>query len=778
MLRFITLLLPLLIYSWYALAQQPLQKIRGTVIDRASSAALPFVTVSILNSKYAGITDEMGNFELRNVPIGRYTIQVSLTGYEPSQVKEVQVSSSKEVFLTIPMKENVQALNEITITPQLNKQQALNPTATVSARMLSPEEARRYAGGFDDPARLVASFAGVSSNIGNNAIVVRGNSPQALQWKLEGVEIPNPNHFADLGAFGGGGLTALSIQVLGNSDFFSGAFPAEYNNALSGVFDLQLRNGNSEKREGTVQLGIIGIDASLEGPFKQKSKSSYLFNYRYSTLALLGGLLPDNAGGIKYQDFSFKLNFPTPRSGTFSLWGIGLIDRSGGEPKSKPEERKYDSDMEDQDVKQYMGAIGLSHKLFLNPTQYTKTTLASTFNGINLHTERLNSAQLLLPKDRIKQQNNSIVLSSFLNTKISPIHSNRTGFQATGLNYDILLKEALQPGTPLHTIVDQNGNAALLAAYSNSTFNFTDSWTMNLGLNVQWFSLNQHYTIEPRLGIKYKLNQKQAFSIAYGLHSRLERLNYYFIRNEQYGNGAINKSLDFSKAHHLVAGYDLNLSETTHLKLEAYYQKLFNIPVVKDSSLSLINIQNDWFFKEKLENTGQGENYGIDLSLERYLSKGYYYMLSGSVFSSRYCGGDQIWRSTRYNRNFSVNVLAGKEWQTGRLKQNVIGLNIRLNYQGGDHYSPIDQPASFLAQDAIFKEKEAFSLQLPAAFTSHLSASYRKNGKRRGYEIALKLINATMYKEFSAFSFNYQTQEVDLRREAIFIPNLSYKLEF
>jgi len=289
-----------LFVSLSVFAQQPTQSIRGTVIDNASNVPLPFVNIVIQNTNKGTFSDSSGNFILQNISVGRYNIQVSMMGYEPFILKEIQVTSGKEVFLNISLKENITSLAEVVVKPKVNKEQPLNSTATVSAKMLSVEEAKRYAGGFDDPARLVSAFAGVSSNVSNNAIIVRGNSPQALQWKLEGVEIPNPNHFADLSAFGGGGLTALSSQLLANSDFFSCAMPAEYGNALSGVFDIFMRKGNNKKAEHTIQVGLLGLDVASEGPFKKEGKSSYLFNYRYSTLALLEPLLPENAGGTKY----------------------------------------------------------------------------------------------------------------------------------------------------------------------------------------------------------------------------------------------------------------------------------------------------------------------------------------------------------------------------------------------------------------------------------------------------------------------------------------------
>jgi hypothetical protein len=216
-------------------AQRPVQTLRGTVTDNASNVPVSYATVILQGTKPAigTTTDSTGNFVLKNVPVGRYDVGVSMVGYQPSVVNEVQVSSGKETFITISLKEATTELKEVVVKRTISKEHPLNSMASVSARMLSVEEASRYAGGFDDPARLVSSFAGVASNVGNNGIVVRGNNPKSLQWKLEGVEIPNPNHFADVtGTFGGGGLTALSSQLLANSDFFSGAFPAEYSNAL------------------------------------------------------------------------------------------------------------------------------------------------------------------------------------------------------------------------------------------------------------------------------------------------------------------------------------------------------------------------------------------------------------------------------------------------------------------------------------------------------------------------------------------------------------------
>ena len=272
------------------------QNIRGRVIDAATEEGLPFGTVKLTYQGQMVVTDSLGYFQFKNIPVGRYDLEASYVGYAPVVMKDIIVISSKETQILIPLQEMSSELNEVVVTPKVIKYQPLNNMNLSSGRMLSVEEAGRFAGGLDDPARLAGAFAGVATNIGDNGITVRGNAPKLLQWKLEGVEIPNPNHFGEVGGFGGGGLTALSSLVLGNSDFLTGAFPAEYGNALAGVFDLKLRTGNNNNWEHTMSLGTMGIDLSSEGPFKKGGKSSYLFNYRYSTLWMISSFLPDGAG--------------------------------------------------------------------------------------------------------------------------------------------------------------------------------------------------------------------------------------------------------------------------------------------------------------------------------------------------------------------------------------------------------------------------------------------------------------------------------------------------
>lgn len=759
---------------------QPYQILRGTVADNASGAPVAFANVIVLNTLplLCGVTDTAGSFLIPNVPVGRYDVKITRIGYEASIVRELMVVSARQTVLNTAIKENPDTLSEIVIKPNVNKEEPINTMATVSARMMGVEEAKRYAGGFDDPARLASAFAGVASNSGFNGIIVRGNAPRYLQWKMEGIEIPNPNHFGDLKSFGGGILTGLSSQMLANSDFFTGAFPAEYNNALSGVFDIAMRKGNNEKKERTIQIGLIGIDYSEEGYFKKGSKASYLFNYRNSTLALLQPLLPENAATIKYQDFSFKLNFPTKNAGIFSLWGIGLRDGAGAKPKTDSLNWFYREDKQKDAILMNTGAVGLSHTFFLNTTSYIKTILAATGNATDWQARVLNAQLELVPYSRISNTQWNYTLSSYLNKKFNARHTNKTGILITHMNYHILLNKSTGNGDLPIDIVNSRGNSFLLSGYSSSSFHLTPKLTLNVGVNAQLFTLNNHYTIEPRVGVLRKFTKKHAVGMAYGLHSRLENLNFYLNNSLATGEKEVNKNLDFTKAHHAVLSYKYSMSDLLNLKIEPYFQYLFSVPVVDSSSFSFINLQSDWFFSQKLQNTGEGRNYGIDVTLERYMAKGYYFLFTTSVFQSKYKGGDAIWRNSRFNRNYVFNFLIGKEWKTGRKKQNTFGINTRISYQGGNRYSPVDEAATYLHKEVYYDETRAFSLQSAPIMNFHISISYKINRKKTSQEIALKILNATGQADFYGYKYNLQKNTIDKDVSSVVLPNLSYKIEF
>ena len=776
-----TLLLLLLFLTGQSFAQNSTDKltqtIRGIITDAASGEAIPFASVSLVDSPEKGaMSDDDGQFRISHVTIGRHSVKATYLGYEPAIIKEIMVSSAKEVYLEITLKESVQNLDEVVVRPRVNKEQPLNKMAATGARMLSVEEASRYAGGFDDPARLASAFAGVASDGSSNGISIHGNAPHLLSWRMEGVEIPNPNHFADISIMGGGILSSLSSNVLGNSDFFTGAFPAEYSNAVSGVFDVKLRNGNNQKYEHTAQLGTLGFDIASEGPISRKTGSSYLINYRYSATGFADriGLMDMNGEKADYQDLNMKLNFPTQKAGTFSFWMTGLIDDYITENADSTE---WNSIMDENYSfsQQRMAAGGLGHSYFFRKGGQLKTTLAGTYFKEHAYIDFFDNMMNHIPYIDMNRNFSNLIADISFNCKFSSRFANKNGITYTSMFYNMDMGKSMYVGEKLIPVYDGDGNTGLLTAYTSNSVNINNYITLNFGLNGQWLMLNDSWTLEPRAGIKWQPTDRSAFAAAYGLHSRMEKIDVYFV---QVDNNYVNKNLDFTKAHHFMLSYALKLSDNASLKIEPFYQYLYNVPVA-EGSYSILN-RKDFYIDKALSNKGEGRNYGVDVTLERYLNKGWYYMFTGSVFDSRYCGGDGVWHDTRYNRKYIINTLGGKEWMVGSKKQNVISANIKLTLQGGDRYSPIDRDATLAHPDKEVQhdESRAFSVQFEPMFVANYTVSYKINRKKIAHEFAIKHLNATNVKGYEGHLYNKRTGEIEPYRTTLSLPNISYKIEF
>jgi hypothetical protein len=424
-------------------AQQLTQTIRGIILDNITQTPLPGANVILLNTDpiLGATTDVDGNFRIPNVPVGTYAVKISFVGYKDRVLPSVTVNSGKEVVLNIPIEENIVEMNEIVITAT-EKEKPINDMAVVSARTFSVEETRKFAAAVNDPARMVTSFAGVvQTDDGNNNVSIRGNSPHGLLWRMEGVDIPNPNHFANTGT-AGGGISILSSQLLSNSDFMTGAFPAEYGNALSGVFDLQLRRGNNEKPEYTFQAGFLGIDAAAEGPFSKNYKGSYLVNYRYSTLSILDKMGVSIGDAVtNFQDFSFNVYLPTTKLGNFSLFGFGGL--SDQQLDAEKDSTKWDSD-DDRFNNSYLsntGAAGIKHSLIISEKSHLQSSLVFSGNENGDKAFKLNDEYHEDLHYHQRYIHKKINFSTVLNHKFSSRHSLRAGFYFNKLYFRFYLNE-------------------------------------------------------------------------------------------------------------------------------------------------------------------------------------------------------------------------------------------------------------------------------------------------------------------------------------------------
>lgn len=456
--------------------------------------------------------------------------------------------------------------------------------------------------------------------------------------------------------------------------------------------------------------------------------------------------------------------------------GLGLIDGNKEKAKATPEEWKYEQDRQSYDTHIKTGVLGLTHRVGLHGRGYWKTVLAATGSGIRSDAERLGDDLLPVPENTIRKANWNFVLNSYVNFQLGKGMLNRSGVTLTAMTYDLLLKDADHDTGRFQTVADESGVSGLMEAYTDFSFHVGKRWTLNAGLHGQLFLLNKHYATEPRLAAKYQISSRNSVALSYGMHSRMEQLNYYFSRLNS--GERWNKDLDFTRAHHFVFSFDQSFGKSYHIRVEPYAQMLYSVPVVAGGSVSLINLRDEWFLTDRFVSMGKGLNYGLELTVEKFLSKGYYWLLTGSVYSSRYRGGDGLWRNTRYNRGHMLNVLFGKKWMVGRTKRNVISANIRLTLTGGCRYSPVNEEESANAKDVVFDDSKAYSRQLSPAFWADFTVYYRMNRRKVSHEFGLKMLNASFYSEYLDHQYNFKTGKVDIYRDGISMPNLYYKVEF
>lgn len=771
-----------LIFISYAATAQLTQTIRGSVVDKVSKTPLPGATVVIIGSEplIGSTTDPDGNFKLSKVPVGSHNIRIKFIGYKDLTIPNLTVNSGKEVVLTIPIEEDIVLMEEIVVTPDIEKNKPMNEMSTVSARTFSVEETRKFAAAVNDPARAATSFAGVvMTGDGNNTISIRGNSPFGLLWRMEGVDIPNPNHFANAGT-SGGGISILSTQLLSNSDFMTGAFAAEYGNALAGVFDLNLRKGNNEKREYTIQAGFLGTDIALEGPFSKNYRGSYLINYRYSTLSILSKMGLDIGDAVtNFQDLSYNIYLPTERSGNYSFFGFGGLSDQNQDAVQDSTEWTDEGQRYSSRYFSNTGAAGLKHSITTGKNTYLQSALVISGNDQGFAEDRLDDSYV--PQFNYKQAfvNKKVTLSSVFNHKFDARHSMRSGMYLNKYYYNLNQRYLDDETDLIEEPINAKSTATTAQLFSQWNLRATEKLTINYGLHMLYLSNNGRTSLEPRASVKYDLTEQHSLSLGYGLHSQMQPVGVYEAQVQQ-SDGTFtkpNKDIDFNKAHHFVLGYDHSLNKYLRAKVETYYQHLYNIAVVNDptSPVSTLVVE-EGYLTDPLVNKGVGRNYGMEFTLEQFTRNNMYFLFTTSLYSSRYKALDDVWRNTRFNGKHAFTLTAGKDFI---LKKNrTFGVNLRAFYLGSFWTTPIDLEESRAEGHTVRIQSAAFTEQLPEYFRTDLRLSLKRNRAHSTSTISLDIQNATNHKNLAGQYFEPRSGQIKKWYQLPMLPVFTYRIEF
>jgi len=789
-----SLILTLLLPTWLA-AQT--QTVRGRVIDEASQQPLVGATVKVFFNDKAvggGNTNESGQYKIANIPVGRLSLEVTYIGYATYKKDNLRLIASASLVHDVPMQAVIMTAEGGVVYAKRDPSKP-RVEGIPSGRAITPEVNKIVPGAVDDPSRLVQAFPGVQASQDNNTdLVIRGNSPAGLLWRLEGIDIPNPNHFARKGNTGGG-ITAFSAQVLGESDFASGAWSAEYGNAYSGVFDMRFRKGNNEERKYRFRMALIGIDASAEGPFK-KGRGSYLVNYRYSTLGILNDLgfrLVGERIDNNFQDLSFNIVLPSEdQNTTWTLFGFGGLSEEIWDPieDSLGWSRDYRTD---RTFTTQTGATGITFThVFTEKNSYLRAVVAASGSRVmdnddTLDVRRLGLVDPFAPNDpelantldrgpweREDYRDWRISSHVFYNQKIGDYSNFRAGVMGAHINF--AFDQRRDPiGTEIDSLVslvNGSGSSQLLQAYSQFYLSLSPRWRLRPGVHAMYLTLNGSFEIDPRISLSFNATENQSFTLAYGIYSSILPLGNYFTEVE---GVRVNEDLDMVRSHHFLAGYDLTFGQDRYkLSVQTYMQRLFQVPVVPsaDSAFWLLN-RRDGYATQDLVSEGRGLNYGLDVVLERRFQAGLFYLLTGSLYQSLYSTRipDTLF-NTRYNGYFSLSLMGGKEWTFKDTSSFM--LSGRLVWNGGQRFSPIDAAASAEAGYRVEPPLLTYSELLGQYFRIDGKISYRK----KNWNLFLEVQNMTARLNPRDQIWDSSQNIVVNRNQAGLIPNIGFTLDF
>lgn len=782
--------------------QSQTQIVKGIIYDAQSEFPLFGATVYLVDSDppVGTVTDEDGKFRLEKVPIGRQSFLITYIGYKSITVPNVLVINGKEVVLEIKLEESVETLDEVVVTSNTSKDLPINDLAKVSARTFNLEEVTRFSGGRNDVARLATSFAGVSApNDSRNDIVVRGNSPTGLLWRIEGIPVASTNHFSTLGTTGGP-VNALNTNLLRTSDFLTGAFPAEYGNANAAVFDINFRDGNKDKAEFTGQISAFsGAEFMAEGPISKANESSYLASYRYG---IAGVAATGTSATPYYQDLSFKIDLGKTKIGQFELFGLGGISNIDFLGDEIDENDLFANPNQDAFVKSEIGLVGLSHQVRFDKNTYLKTVLGASTNYNQYLQDNLirDAAGETVNKYRAVNsttRENRLTISSTLNKKFNARTNLRLGVVNERYDSDFFTEDRdnrtdvpddNNDGIPDEFVIirDYQGTYNLTQGFAQLEYKFNDQWSVTGGFHSQYHQFTEDFAFEPRFALSWQATETQRFSLAYGNHAQAVSAPILFFE-EEVSDGVYertNADLKFTRSNQVVFAYDWNFAQSWRLKAETYYQSIYNAGVERSpSSYSTLNEGADFTFLERgsLISDGTGYNVGLELTVEKFFDNNFYLLTTGSIFDSRYEGSDNIERNTAFNNQYVFNMLFGKEWKFGEGGRNAWTFDTKLTTAGGNPYTPIDIDATRanLGRE-VRMENLAYTERIGDYFRWDVKFGVRLNSKKRNisHQFFIDLQNVTNRQNEFVRRFNPVTDQINIVEQIGFFPDIMYRIQF
>lgn len=767
----------------------PFQQVRGEVRNTLSEERLTGVVVQLFTDtdSLSSVTDSLGEFLFKEIPVGRVQLSFNLLGFKSTSLKGVLVEAGRETIVSADLLPTSADLDEVVVTAKLAND------ANLAFSSITPEQIQRFPNNFFDPGRFVTQYPGFTNdNDQGNSISVRGASPGFFQWRLEGIEIVNPNHTANAGTFndratpGAGGLNMLSAEVAGSSMAYKGLnTDIRFGNSIGGIMDMKYRKGNPNKFEKSARVGLLGLEAVLEGPLSKESNASYLIHYRYSFVGLLSAFGVDFGDeDIRFQDLSFSLNLPSENLGQFSLFGVGGTSSNEfvADPASK--ETPLEKDFQTINFDSRTGIIGLKHVGRFGKSGAWNTRVGWSVSNSDRFgaTSTIDSlAFQLMDTDTIKEQ--KLFASTYINWndldddyfKVGFSFLQRTNTGAFSVNRAINGEERYN----LQSFYDQQYH--LLRLFGNWTKTFGPQWEASLGFNVAYFVEGEELFPELRLYAKYISDDgRHSWKAGYQAFSQLAPVEASTVFTKEQ-DGEI---FPLMKTESISLDYHWKVSNDQNFFASAYHKVYYNLPQSVDPNFGFSTFNQLERYRiesSAITDEGSARTYGLEFALRKMIIKDWYYIASATAFRSFYTNAKGTEFPSQFDRKYSLSGTLGREWvkrNTEAARTRIIGASIRPVLIGGLGVAPIDEGASAQTGITIFDYSDGYTEHLPAYFRVDFQFSISWNKPEFSQRLSLDIHNISNQKNLAFYYFDQIQQEVVERHQLGLIPVISYRFSF
>lgn len=681
----------ILLTSLAALVNAQDIRVYGSVTNSLNNEPIPFANIVIDGTTIGATTDFDGNFEMEGIAPGLYNFKCSYIGFNTSIKTEIQLTPNKNLRLNFAMTENAQIIEEVQVTANTFNKTEESPT---SLRTINASEIYRSPGGNRDISKVIANLPGVSSTPSfRNDIVIRGGAPNENRFFLDGVEIPNINHFATQGS-SGGPVGIINVNFIREVDFYSGAFPANRGNALSSVMELKQIEGSDEEFSGSFMLGSSDAGLTINTPLSEKStmlisaRRSYL-QFLFQALQL--PFLPT------YNDIQFKLTHKPDKKNQFNIIGLAAIDEFTLNPEANngidDPQRLAQNEYTLNNLpvnEQWNYTLGGTWKRFFDNSNLFVVLSRSHLNNTAVkYADYADlTSQKLIDYESQEIENKSRVEYNFRENNIKF----NVGISVEDATYLNSTNRVLTSGDSIYNkLVETDLHFIKYGAFAQLSKTYlVDRLVTSIGFRMDGNSFTENTTtpnFSPRLSLSYNLSGKSSLNANLG---RYYQLPAYTILGFGLNNNFLNQDAEYISCDHAVLGLEYNPSNYSKITLETFYKQYDNYPFSLIDSISLANLGGDFgvIGNEDISSISQGRSYGVEFLAQQKLSSSVYGIMSVTYYRSEFEDKDEELIPSAWDNRFIFNMTAGKKFKRD------IELGLKFRYTGGAPYTPIDLATS------------------------------------------------------------------------------------